>query len=191
VSVMFNDRFVHFSRVLVIGLSVVFCLMAVLRAQAWLNGQAEMSLKPADAASKTDAKMIVAAPDETVGPVGKFLASTTVADVDHASVFGIDQEDTRGIKGDIRPGMLVVAQPSSDRCPGQVEPDTPGAGRAEGKKNLTTHVVYGRLYKARRTGSCGLVSLETVSEAGDASVASVSVHRRGREPAVYRVPKEQ
>jgi len=137
--------------------------------------------------------MIVAAADETVGPGGKLLPSTTVAEVDHAGLFGINQEDARGIKGNIRPGMLAVAQPSSDRCPGQVEPDTPGSGLTEGKNNLITHVVDRRSHKAHRTSICGLVSLEAGSKAGsgDASVASVSVHRLGREPTVYRVPKEQ
>jgi hypothetical protein len=86
--------------------------------------------------------------------------------------------------------MPAAALPTSDRWPGQMESDTPGSVLTEGREALAARVVDRRSHKARRPSICGFAGLETAFKHDDASVASVSVHRLGREPAVYIVPKE-
>jgi hypothetical protein len=158
-------RLLHFSIFVLICLSVAFCLITVLRAQAWLNQQAELSVKPIEAKPQASTSGSLVAAHERLRFAEERLPLTTLIEIGHAGMGAFSQEYVGSIAEDVGPEALAKVRPDesvrSERSPGPVQRITPGLMSAEGKK-----------------------------ADDDVRFASVSVHRFGGKPTLYRVPRE-
>jgi len=146
-------------------LSVAFCLIAVLRAQAWLNQQAELSVNPIEAEPQASTKGGLVAANETLRFAEERLHLTTLVEIGHTGIGVFSQEHVGSIAEDVGPEALAEVRPNepvpSGRFPRPVQRTTPGLMSAEGK-----------------------------NADDDVRFTSVSVHWFGGRATVYRVPKE-
>lgn len=159
------SRLLHFSIFVLICLSIAFCLTAVLRARAWLDQQAELSVNPIEVGPQTSTTGGLFAANGTLRFAEEHLPSTRLVEVGHTGMGVFSQEHVGSIAENVGPETFAEVRPNepvgSSRLPGPVQRITPALMSAEGKEGDE-----------------------------DVPLTSVSVHSFGGKPTVYRVPKE-
>jgi hypothetical protein len=186
-------RFLRLSIPPLIGVFVVFCLVAVVRAQAWLNRQAELyqqaalSLNATDVAPQASKEGIAVSANKASRLAGEPPPSTTVGAVS-------GREDIGHKTGNGGLGALAAVRPNERaRCitsPEPVQRVTPDPMPAEGKKAVTANVIDRRSRCAPRISISVPINPERAPEQDEVRLTPVTVSRFGSQPTVYRVPKE-
>jgi hypothetical protein len=145
-------------------LSGTFCLIAVFRAQAWLNQQAELSTNAIEAEPQTSEKGNPIAANSTFRFVRDRSPLTALVEIGPVDMGALSREHVRNSAEGVRPEALDKAQRNkpgrSETSRGAIQEIAPGSTSAGGKK-----------------------------AGDDAGLASVSVHRFGKS-TIYRVPRE-
>jgi hypothetical protein len=190
---MIVRRFLRLGIPPLIGVLVVFCLVAVVRAQAWLNRQAELyqqaalSLNATDAAPQAIREKILVAANTALRFAGEPPPPTTVGAIS-------GREDIGHMTGNGGLKALAAAQPNERarciRSPEPVQRVTPDPMPAEGKKVVTANVIDSRSRCAPQISISDPINPERAPEQDEVRLTPVTVFRSGAQPTVYRVPKE-